>query len=151
MRTRETPSRWPDETSCSAARHRCASKTPTPPPSSVTTTQARKVKWRWFGGSSLSNCDVIIQTDRAVSRVHAEIIVDVMAPRSSSRNRSSNDLPNVRIRDLSKFGTFINKDSGSQAVNTFPNKKAVLKDGDLISFGTGIATFRCTSYSSLEL
>ncbi|CAA6655737.1 unnamed protein product [Spirodela intermedia] len=88
------------------------------------------------------DCDVIIQTDRAVSRVHAEIIIDAMHPRDSSRNRSSTDRPYARIRDHSKFGTFINKESGSQPVNTFPNKEALLKDGDLLSFGTGNATFR---------
>uniref|UniRef100_A0A1D1YAH2 Nibrin n=2 Tax=Anthurium amnicola TaxID=1678845 RepID=A0A1D1YAH2_9ARAE len=88
------------------------------------------------------DCDVIIQTDRAVSRVHAEIIVDVMTPESSSCNKISVNLPGVRIRDLSKFGTFVNKELGNQAVHTFPNKEAALKNGDLVSFGTGVATFR---------
>lgn len=49
----------------------------------------------------------------------------------------------VRIKDCSKYGTFINKNLGSkEKVHEFPNKEATLKDGDLVSFGTGNATYR---------
>ncbi|MCL7042809.1 hypothetical protein MKW94_027966 [Papaver nudicaule] len=76
-------------------------------------------------------CDVIINTDKGVSRVHAEVVVNSM---------TSLD---VHIKDLSKYGTFINKKTGSKAkVHDNPNKETTLKDGDLISFGTGNATYR---------
>lgn len=49
----------------------------------------------------------------------------------------------VRIRDCSKYGTFINKNLDlKENVHEFPNKEALLKDGDLVSFGTGNATYR---------
>ncbi|XP_078448561.1 nijmegen breakage syndrome 1 isoform X2 [Wolffia australiana] len=86
------------------------------------------------------DCDIIIQTDRAISRIHAEIIIDGMHPENS--NRGSTESRYARIKDLSKFGTFINKESGSKPVNTLPMKESFLRNGDLVSFGTGNATFR---------
>ncbi|KAF5199610.1 Nijmegen breakage syndrome 1 protein [Thalictrum thalictroides] len=78
-------------------------------------------------------CDVIINTDKGVSRIHAEVIVDSMTNFSS----------NVHIKDCSKYGTFINKKSETQIkVSEYLNKVVPLKDGDLLSFGTGNATYR---------
>lgn len=56
--------------------------------------------------------------------------------------KPSNILSNVRIRDCSKYGTFIDKNLGrKEKVNELPNKETTLEDGDLISFGTGNATY----------
>ncbi|KAH8486229.1 hypothetical protein H0E87_025302 [Populus deltoides] len=49
------------------------------------------------------------------------------------------DLPSrVLIRDCSKYGTYINKEK----VHKFLNKETFLKDGDVVSFGTGTAVYR---------
>ncbi|XP_039010410.1 nijmegen breakage syndrome 1 protein-like [Hibiscus syriacus] len=49
----------------------------------------------------------------------------------------------VTIKDLSKYGTFINKNlTSNKKVHQFPNKQTSLEDGDLLSFGTGNATLR---------
>ncbi|CAL5326638.1 unnamed protein product [Camellia sinensis] len=88
-------------------------------------------------------CDVIVNKDKGVSRIHAEIVVDVMSSLEHLQNKSSNISSNVRIRDCSKYGTFISKNLGAkEKVHEFPNKEATLKDGDLVSFGTGNATYR---------
>ncbi|XWS30607.1 hypothetical protein CRYUN_Cryun23aG0000500 [Craigia yunnanensis] len=77
-------------------------------------------------------CDIIIHKDKGVSRIHAHIIVDEM-------NKSCQ----VRINNLSKYGTFINKNlSSKKKVHEFPNKQTSLEDGNLLSFGTGNATYR---------
>ncbi|XP_022759410.1 nijmegen breakage syndrome 1 protein isoform X2 [Durio zibethinus] len=77
-------------------------------------------------------CDIIIHKDKGVSRIHAHIIVDEMTKSSQ-----------VRIKDLSKYGTFINKNlTSNKKVHQFPNKQTSLEDGDLISFGTGNANYR---------
>ncbi|MBA0655450.1 hypothetical protein Goklo_007930, partial [Gossypium klotzschianum] len=47
-------------------------------------------------------CDIIIHKDKGVSRIHAHIMVDEMTQSCQ-----------VRIRDLSKYGTFINKNLSS--------------------------------------
>ncbi|GMP32327.1 hypothetical protein CsSME_00006133 [Camellia sinensis var. sinensis] len=91
-------------------------------------------------------CDVIVNKDKGVSRIHAEIVVDVMSSLEHLQNKSSNISSNVRIRDCSKYGTFISKNLGAkEKVHEFPNKEATLKDGDLVSFGTGNATYRSFS------
>ncbi|XP_050228059.1 nibrin homolog [Mercurialis annua] len=83
-------------------------------------------------------CDVIINKDKGVSRIHSEIIVDEMISVNNSDRNSR-----VRVRDCSKYGTFINRHLESkQKVHDFPNKEATLKDGDMVSFGTGNATYR---------
>ncbi|XP_057470030.1 nibrin homolog [Actinidia eriantha] len=88
-------------------------------------------------------CDVIVNKDKGVSRIHAEIVVDAMAFLEHQQNKSSNMSSEVRIRDCSKYGTFINKNLGAkEKVHEFPNKETTLKDGYLISFGTGNATYR---------
>lgn len=88
-------------------------------------------------------CDIIINKDKGVSRIHAEILIDEMASIDNPQNQYSDLASKVRIRDCSKYGTFINKNMGSkEKVHEFPNKETFLKDGDLVSFGTGTATYR---------
>ncbi|CAI8586006.1 unnamed protein product [Vicia faba] len=80
-------------------------------------------------------CDVIVTKDKGVSRVHAEIVVNAM--------NMSNRLPNVQLRDCSKYGTFVSKNVGlKKKVHELPNKETALHDGDLVSFGTGSATYK---------
>ena len=56
--------------------------------------------------------------------------------------KSSSILSKVRIRDCSKYGTFVDKNLGrKEKVHEFPNKETTLEDGDLISFGTGNANY----------
>ncbi|XXG86742.1 hypothetical protein AAC387_Pa11g1575 [Persea americana] len=87
------------------------------------------------------DCDVIIQNDKGVSRIHAELVVDAMTS-WDPLNISSSFLSDVRIIDKSKYGTFINKEKGSKPLNEFPNKETTLKNGDLVSFGTGACITR---------
>ncbi|KAL6959724.1 Mre11 complex subunit Nbs1 [Sarracenia purpurea var. burkii] len=88
-------------------------------------------------------CDVIVNKDKGVSRIHAKIVVDAMACLDDLQNKSFNVSSKVRIRDCSKYGTFINNNPGSkEKVHEFPNKETILKNGDLVSFGTGNATYR---------
>ncbi|KAK4711517.1 hypothetical protein R3W88_006030 [Solanum pinnatisectum] len=88
-------------------------------------------------------CDVIVNKDKGVSRIHAEILVDEMISLDQSLKKPSNILSKVRVRDCSKYGTFLNKNLDSkEKVHEFPNKEMILKDGDLVSFGTGNATYR---------
>ncbi|XP_057442094.1 nibrin homolog isoform X2 [Lotus japonicus] len=80
-------------------------------------------------------CDVIVTKDKGVSRVHAEIVVNAM--------NMSNLSACVQIRDCSKYGTFITKSDGlKKKVHELPNKETELQDGDLVSFGTGSATYK---------
>lgn len=101
---------------------------------------------------SFVGCDIIINKDKGVSRIHAEILIDEMVSFDNSQNQYSNLPSKVRIRDLSKYGTFISKNMGSkEKVHEFPNKEALLKDGDLVSFGTGTATYRYLKLIYLSL
>ncbi|CAI0463016.1 unnamed protein product [Linum tenue] len=55
----------------------------------------------------------------------------------------SNILSRVRIKDSSKYGTFINKNHASnEKVHELPSKETTLKDGDVVCFGTGNAAYR---------
>lgn len=83
-------------------------------------------------------CDVIICKDKGVSRIHAEVVVDEMISMDHPLHMKS-DLPSrILIRDCSKYGTYINKEK----VHKFLNKETFLKDGDVVSFGTGTAVYR---------
>lgn len=83
-------------------------------------------------------CDIIVNKDKGVSRVHAEVLVDDM-----TNLEQINSSPRVRLRDCSKYGTFISKKLGAkEKVHEFPDKEVAVKDGDLVSFGTGNATYR---------
>ncbi|XP_073002230.1 nibrin homolog [Typha latifolia] len=88
------------------------------------------------------DCDVVVQTDTSISRVHAEIIVDEMVSWDPSRTESVDFHSNVRIVDRSKYGTSINKESGAEGSRMRKDQEVVLKHGDLVTFGTGNATFR---------
>ncbi|XP_021892000.1 nijmegen breakage syndrome 1 protein isoform X2 [Carica papaya] len=58
-------------------------------------------------------------------------------------NKSSKVSSNVRIKDESKYGTFVTSEFGTkEKVNELPNKEKVLKDGDMITFGTINANYR---------
>ncbi|GMY24558.1 nijmegen breakage syndrome 1 protein isoform X1 [Fagus crenata] len=88
-------------------------------------------------------CDVIINKDKGVSRIHAEIVVDALTTLNPLHKKPFITLSKVRIRDCSKYGTFINKNLGrKEKVHELPNKETALEDGDLVSFGTGNATYR---------
>ncbi|XP_027178224.1 nijmegen breakage syndrome 1 protein isoform X1 [Coffea eugenioides] len=88
-------------------------------------------------------CDIIINKDKGVSRIHAEIVIDEMVCFDNPQRQSSDISSKVRIRDCSKYGTFVKKNLGSkEKVHEFPEKETMLKDGDLVSFGTGNATYR---------
>jgi len=86
---------------------------------------------------------VIITKDKGVSRVHAEIIVNKMNLVNPLPNECSHLSPSIHIRDCSKYGTFISKNVGpKKKVHELPNKQTPLEDGDLVSFGTGSATYK---------
>ncbi|PKA48083.1 hypothetical protein AXF42_Ash015846 [Apostasia shenzhenica] len=88
------------------------------------------------------DCDIIVQTDSAVSRVHAEIVVDEMISHDPSCTGSRKSNSHVRVRDTSKFGTFINKEQGTKAVRLHNGEEATLRVDETVTFGTGNATFR---------
>ncbi|EFJ19311.1 hypothetical protein SELMODRAFT_419113 [Selaginella moellendorffii] len=85
------------------------------------------------------DCAVCIATDKTVSRVHAEFVVLPLPPGETKCE--------AIVRDLSKFGTFLNKGAGggrARPVLELQGKEAPVKDGDEITFGTGSSTFRAT-------
>ncbi|KAI3699240.1 hypothetical protein L2E82_43401 [Cichorium intybus] len=88
-------------------------------------------------------CDIIVNKDKGVSRIHAEIIIDAMISIDNIKKKSSVKSSKIRIKDCSKYGTFIKKPIGSkEKVHEFPNKETTIDDSDLVSFGTGNATYR---------
>ncbi|KAK3026143.1 hypothetical protein RJ639_042586, partial [Escallonia herrerae] len=94
------------------------------------------------GDAKFGRCDVIVNKDKGVSRIHAEIMIDAMVSPDHLQKKSSAVSSKVRIRDCSKYGTFITNSLGvKERVQEFPNKEATLKDGDLVSFGNGNATY----------
>lgn len=86
------------------------------------------------------DCDIIVQTDTSVSRIHAEIIVDEMTSCDTSHSESG-AFP-ARIIDRSRYGTSINKAHGVERVRLLKDQEVKLKDEDMVTFGTGNATFR---------
>uniref|UniRef100_A0A0D9XKV9 Nibrin homolog n=1 Tax=Leersia perrieri TaxID=77586 RepID=A0A0D9XKV9_9ORYZ len=102
-------------------------------------------KWYIFAAGTYKfgrkDCDVIVQTDPSISRVHAEIAVEKMVawdPKSGAPASPSY----VRVVDRSKYGTFVNKVQGTQGNRLHKDEDAMLSDGDALTFGTGNATFR---------
>ncbi|KAI3665219.1 hypothetical protein L6452_43842 [Arctium lappa] len=88
-------------------------------------------------------CDIIVNKDKGVSRVHAEIAIDAMVSMDNMNKKLSVKASKIRIKDCSKYGTFIKKPHGSkEKVNELPSKETTLDDADLVSFGTGTATYR---------
>lgn len=94
--------------------------------------------WQFF----FVDCDVVVQTDTSISRVHAEIVLDKMISQDPSGSMISSGFSGVRIIDRSKFGTVVNKELGADATRLKKNQEAMLKDGNFVTFGTGSATFR---------
>lgn len=88
------------------------------------------------------DCAVAIQTDKTISRVHAEIIVEAASSWNALQCFSSVPSPEICLKDLSKFGTFVNKEICSKPVFSLANKETILSNGDLITFGTNNSTFR---------
>ncbi|XP_020570862.1 nijmegen breakage syndrome 1 protein isoform X2 [Phalaenopsis equestris] len=88
------------------------------------------------------DCDIVVQMDPAVSRLHAEIIVDKLISPDSFSAGPTNSNSHVRIRDCSKYGTFVNKEVGSKAGRLRQGEEATLKEGETATFGTGNASFR---------
>lgn len=88
-------------------------------------------------------CDIIINKDKGVSRIHAELTFDATPASTSRRNISPDTSFVIRVKDCSKYGTFIKTDPGTKdKVHELPNKERILSDGDVITFGTGAATYR---------
>ncbi|XP_031738592.1 nijmegen breakage syndrome 1 protein isoform X6 [Cucumis sativus] len=88
-------------------------------------------------------CDLTIAKDKGVSRIHAEILVDAMISLNSHNSHLSNISSKVRISDCSKYGTFVRRNSGlKEKLHELPRKEASLYDGDVVSFGSGNATYR---------
>ncbi|XP_026659719.1 nijmegen breakage syndrome 1 protein isoform X2 [Phoenix dactylifera] len=98
--------------------------------------------WGLIPVDSLRDCDIIVQTDTSVSRVHAEIIVDKMTFIDPSHSGSGTFPSYVRIVDRSRYGTSVNREFGAEGVRLRKGQEAKLKDGDLVTFGTGNATVR---------
>lgn len=95
---------------------------------------------------------MIVTKDKGVSRVHAEIVVNAMNLLNPQPKERSHLSPSILIRDCSKYGTFISKNVGlKQKVHELPNKETALEDGDLVSFGTGSATYKYVIYLSMWL
>lgn len=87
-----------------------------------------------------ADCAVTINTDKTVSRLHADIIVGpslTVLPTEGAIPR-----PSIKIKDLSKFGTFINKQHESHPIKDLPDAEAPLKDGDIVTFGSTHCSFR---------
>ncbi|XP_078162236.1 nijmegen breakage syndrome 1 [Carex rostrata] len=89
------------------------------------------------------DCDVIVQNDTLISRVHAEIIVDKIISWEPA-NTGPTCQSHVRILDRSKYGTFVKRNEGSEATRLKKDEDVMLRDNDLITFGTSSATFRFT-------
>ncbi|CAH9106025.1 unnamed protein product [Cuscuta europaea] len=87
-------------------------------------------------------CDIIVNKDKGVSRIHAEIMIEEMIYLDKLQ-KLSDVVSKVRIRDCSKYGTFLDNNLTSKVkVHELPNKETILKDGDRVSFGTGSAIYR---------
>ncbi|KAK3157847.1 hypothetical protein QOZ80_2AG0129050 [Eleusine coracana subsp. coracana] len=86
-------------------------------------------------------CDVNVQTDTSISRIHAEISIEKMVawdPRSGAVATPSC----VRVVDRSKYGTFVNKVHGTQGSRLHKDEDVVISDGDIVTFGSGNGAFR---------
>lgn len=94
------------------------------------------------------DCDVIVNTDKAVSRHHANITFG----KCSEPDKLGLSTPNymLTIKDLSRLGTFITRgdDSSPIPVQSYPTKETVIENGDLVTFGTNKTTFRYEIRSS---
>ncbi|KAG0473301.1 hypothetical protein HPP92_015158 [Vanilla planifolia] len=88
------------------------------------------------------DCDIVVQMDTAVSRLHAEVIVDKMVSHDLCFLGQKTPNSHVKIKDYSKYGTFVNKELGPMSTRLRHSEEVKLKEGDTVTFGTGNATFR---------
>lgn len=90
------------------------------------------------------DCYITIQIDKSISRLHAQLITE--EARASRKDvHDVADIPRMplKVQDLSKFGTFVNKLPDSKPVaSSGPDKEAPLNDGDVVTFGTLQTSFR---------
>lgn len=88
------------------------------------------------------DCYITIQSDRAISRLHANLITEA-APRPDSEVETVSDVPRMllRVKDLSKFGTFVKKESDAKAI-ALAGQETELREGDVVTFGTNKTSFR---------
>ncbi|KAI5058177.1 hypothetical protein GOP47_0026347 [Adiantum capillus-veneris] len=93
------------------------------------------------------DCAIIIQTDKTVSRLHAEIRVDPVNNGNGPSVVKTGCKPRIVLRDLSKFGSFVNRSASSKPVFSLPNKEKELHEGDIVTFGTDSSSFRLEYFS----
>eukprot|EP01027_Heterolobosea_sp_BB2_P018021 GEZU01025448.1.p1 GENE.GEZU01025448.1~~GEZU01025448.1.p1 ORF type:complete len:117 (+),score=10.24 GEZU01025448.1:74-424(+) len=70
-------------------------------------------------------CDITIETDKSISRNHAEIVVDQLKVEDIG---DTGTRPKISIVDLSKYGTYVN---GTKC----PKMPVELQDGAIIRVG----------------
>eukprot|EP00850_Spirogloea_muscicola_P011618 SM000073S21394 [mRNA] locus=s73:6917:11959:+ [translate_table: standard] len=73
------------------------------------------------------DCDVTLADDRAVSRKHAELVVEPAAEEGGATALS--------VRDFSRVGTFVNRGAGAPPGSAAPGGLQRLADGDTVTFG----------------
>ncbi|XP_035236770.1 nibrin [Anguilla anguilla] len=75
------------------------------------------------------NCEVLLQNDQSISRVHAHLTV-------SPQNINQKQPVELTVKDSSKYGTFVNEERLSNAISK------VLRSGDRLTFGVFQSKFR---------
>lgn len=91
----------------------------------------------------IADCYITIQTDKTISRLHANLITEeAKAPKPDINDVADIPRMSLRVHDLSKFGTFVNKQPGSKPLTSVPGCEAPLNDGDIVTFGTNKTSFR---------
>eukprot|EP00850_Spirogloea_muscicola_P019978 SM000203S06154 [mRNA] locus=s203:84098:89125:- [translate_table: standard] len=73
------------------------------------------------------DCDVTLADDRAVSRKHAELVVEPATEEGGATALS--------VRDLSRVGTFVNRGAGAPPAPVAPGGLQRLADGDTVTLG----------------
>lgn len=74
--------------------------------------------------------------------MHANLITEA-APRPDSEVETVSDVPRMllKVKDLSKFGTFVKKESDAKAI-ALAGQETELREGDVVTFGTNKTSFR---------
>jgi hypothetical protein len=74
--------------------------------------------------------------------LHANLITEA-APRPDSEVETVSDVPHMllRVKDLSKFGTFVKKESDAKVI-ALAGQETELREGDVVTFGTNKTSFR---------
>lgn len=78
------------------------------------------------------NCSILIEDDKSISRDHATLIANF----SVTNQSQTVEIPNLTIKDNSKYGTFVNEKKMQN------NLSLVLKIGDRVTFGVFESKFR---------